>query len=78
MQRATKIIDAKKGLVETPMPDYNTHMIIMCLVESPLELTGDPALDFETIKNLDADVGDLIFQAGQSINMVTPEEKEDF
>lgn len=78
MQRATKIIDAKKGMVETPMPDYNTHMIVMCLVESPLNLPEDPNLAFEVIKNLDADVGDLVFQAGQSINMITPGEKEDF
>ena len=78
MQRATTIIDAKKGMVETPMPEYNTHMLIMTLVESPLKLTGDPDVDFERFKTLDADVGDLLFQAASSINMITPEEKKDF
>ena len=78
MQRATTIIDAKQGLIETPMPDYNTHMVIMCLVESPLKLTGDPNLDFEMMKNLDADVGDILFQAAGSMNTITPEEKKDF
>lgn len=78
MQRATIIIDAKKGLVRTPMPDYNTHMILLTLVESPLDLTEDPLLDFEVIKKLDADVGDMIFEAAQSINMFDKEKKEDF
>ena len=78
LQRATIIIDAAKGMVETPMPDYNTHMLLMCLIESPLKLTGDHAVDFERFKTLDADVGDLLFLTAQSINMITAEEKKDF
>lgn len=78
MARATKILDAKLGMVETPMPDFNTHMVIMCLVESPLKLDEDPMIAFERIKNLDVDVGDMLFKAAQALNMYTQEQKADF
>jgi len=78
MSRATTIIDAKQGIVNTPMQDFNTHMVIMCLTKSPLELTGDPELDFERFKNLDVDVGDMLFKAAQGLNSFTKEEKADF
>lgn len=78
LNRASIVIDAKKGLVKTPMPDYNAHMVLITLRESPLEMTGDPALDIEKIKNLDPEVGDLLFRAATAINVITPEEKEDF
>ena len=78
MQRATTIIDASKGLVNTPIPVYNTHMLIMMITESPLNLPEDPDQAFEVLKELDADVGDILFQAIQSINMITPGEKADF
>ena len=78
MTRATTIIDASKGLTNTPMPLFNTHMLIMCLKESPLNLPDDPNEAVEVMKALDVDVGDTLFRIAQSINMVTPEEKEDF
>ena len=51
---------------------------MMCLTESPLELSGDPALDFERFKTLDVDVGDTLFKVAQGLNSFTKEEKADF
>ena len=78
LNRASIILDAKKGLIKTPMPDYNAHMVLITLRESPLEMTGDHAADVEVIKALDPDVGDLLYEAATDMNAVTPEEKKDF
>lgn len=78
LNRASEVLDAKKGLVRTPMPDYNSHMLLITLRESPLNLTGKPEVDIEKIRTLDAELGDILFEAATNLNTVTPEEKEDF
>ena len=78
LNRSSIIIDATKGMVQTPMPDYNAHMVLITLSEAPFELSGDPMKDVELIKQLDPDVGDLLFEAATALNTVSKEEKEDF
>jgi hypothetical protein len=78
LNRASTVIDATKGLVQTPMPEYNAHMVLITLKEAPFELSGDPEKDVELIKQLDPDIGDLLFDAATELNTVSQVEKEDF
>jgi hypothetical protein len=77
LQRATTIIDAKRGMVETPMPDYNVHMLYICLVRGPFKRI-DLKEDLKKLKALDPDVGDLLFEVLQELNSITQEEKAGF
>lgn len=77
MQRATIIIDAQKGMVETPMVDYNTHMVNLSLVEAPFK-RKDLKEDLKQLRNLDPDVGDVLFKVVSELNTITQGEKTDF
>ena len=77
MQRATIILDAEKALVETPMVDYNTHMVNLSLVEAPFK-RKDLKESLKAIQNLDPDVGDILFKAVSELNTITKGEKADF
>lgn len=77
MQRATIIHDAQKGMVETPMMDYNTHMLNICLVEMPFKRKSLKE-DLKAIRELDPDVGDALLKTCTELNTITPGEKADF
>lgn len=77
MQRATIIIDAQKGLMETPMVDYNTHMVNLSLVEAPFKRKGLKE-DLKQIQDFDPDVGDILFKVASELNTITQGEKADF
>ena len=72
LQKATTIIDQDKGMVDTNIIDYNAHMLLQCVTESPFELT------FENIREMDPDIADTLYDELQILNNVTGAEKKDF
>jgi len=77
LRRATIILDSEKGISETPLQDFNLHMLNVCLIEAPFG-RGDLKEDIKNIKQLDVDVGDRLQDVCQELNEITRGEKAGF
>lgn len=71
--RASKILDADKGLVEMNVIDFQMEQIIVCVTPPEgFELTRERA------EALDVDVGDILLDACRKVNGTTLSERKGF
>lgn len=71
--RASKILDADKGLVEMNIIDFQMEQIVSCITPPEgLELTR------ENVGTLDLDVGDILLDACRKMNETTTSERKGF
>jgi len=72
LEKAAKIIDAAKGIVETSISTFNLNLMLVCITEAP------GGVSEKTIKELDESIGDLLFTELQSLNNLPQEAITDF
>lgn len=71
--RASKILDADKGLVEMNVIDFQMEQIIACITPPEgLELTR------ERVETIDPDIGDILLDACRRVNGTTLSERAGF
>lgn len=73
MMRASKILDADKGLVEMNLINFQMEQIVVC-VKPPEGLE----LNVKTAGSLDPDVGDILLDACRKLNGTTPSGRASF
>lgn len=72
--RASKILDADKGLVEMNVIDFQMEQMLSCI--KPPE--GLELLTRENVETLDVDVGDILLDACRKVNATTTAERKGF
>ena len=75
--KATKILDAKKQIIETDVVEYEMQMLLSCLKSAPFDVANKD-LVYEKLGQLDPAVGDAIVKVCRGVNSLTPAEKADF
>jgi hypothetical protein len=71
--RASKILDADKGLVEMNVIDFQMEQILVCVTPPEgFELTR------ERVETIDPDVGDILLDACRKVNATTTAERKGF
>lgn len=72
--RASKILDADKGLVEMNVIDFQMEQIIVCVTPPSKGFE----LNRERVETLDVDVGDILLDACRKVNGTTASERKGF